>query len=317
MMNDDIRFYDFDFNLLYIMPTFADKIGYTAINATIEFTDFGSVEITFCDDELKQIIMNNRDKILVTWRDFQGYITSYMFTETTNKLFGKHLNGLIQRAVTPVITALSTEMPAGYILNTYVIANIPWLEAETGIEGKGELITYSTDKYLTADKVVQEINESAKAGYLIKADIANKTFTYYYLGRTENSLMLSVGNLNIYEPEITYQNTDMAFGGWYEKEDGDTKTWTYITSGNTKAGIYKIDTVLTAVTEDEAKKELAKKISDYELAVKTRSLLHGEDYNIGDIVRVQIDGVTEKKLVSGVNMWNEQSYGEEPILTEI
>ena len=45
--------------------------------------------------------------------------------------------------------------------------------------------------------------------------------------------------------------------------------------------------------------------------------MHGVDYNIGDIIRIQIDGVTEKLLVSGVNMWNEKSYGEEPILTEI
>lgn len=74
---------------------------------------------------------------------------------------------------------------------------------------------------------------------------------------------------------------------------------------------------LSAETEEEAQKELNKCISDYEIAAKTKILEHGTDYNIGDIVRVQIDGVTEKRLVCGINMWNEQSYGEEPILTEV
>lgn len=316
-MNNDIRFYDFDFNLLYILPQSADKSGYTAVNATIEFSDFGNIEITFYDNELKSIIRNKRDKIIVIWRDFQGYITSYMFTETTNKLFGKHLNGLLKRVVIPTITASSSAKEAGYILNNSVLSEISWLNAETGIAGKGEKITYSTEKYMTADKAVKEINELSKSGYMIKADIKSKTFTYCFLPRADNSLMLSVSNLNIYEPELTYKNTDMAFGGWYEKKTDDTSTWTYITNDSTKTGIYKIDTVLSAETEEEAQKELNKCISDYEIAAKTKTLEHGTDYNIGDIVRVQIDGVTEKRLVSGINMWNEQSYGEEPILTEI
>lgn len=316
-MNNDIRFYDFDFNLLYILPQSADKSGYTAVNATIEFADSGNIEITFYDNELKSIVRNNRDKLLVVWRDFQGYITSYMFAETINKLFGKHLNGLLQRAVIPTITALSSEKEAGYILNNSVFPNMSWLTAETGIAGKGEKIIYSTDKYMRADKAVKEINAMAKSGYMIKADIRNKTFTYYFLDRTDNSLMLSVSNLNIYEPELTYKNTDVAFGGWYEKKTDDISTWTYITNDSTKTGIYKIDTVLSATTEEEARKELSKHVSDYEIATKTKTLEHGTDYNIGDVVRVQIDGVTEKRLISGVNMWNEQSYGEEPILTEI
>lgn len=317
MINNDIRFYDFDFNLLYILPPFADNSGYTAVNATIEFADFGNIEITFYDNELKSVIRDNRNKLLVVWRDFQGYITSYMFTETTNKVFGKHLNGLLQRAVIPIITALSSTKEAGYILNNFVLNNISWLNIETDIASKGEKITYSTDKYMTADKAVKEINELAKSGYMIKVDIKNKTFTYYFLSRADNSLMLSVSNLNIYEPELTYKNTDMAFGGWYEKKTDDTSTWTYISNDSTKTGIYKIDTVLSATTAEEAQKELNKCISNYEIAAKTKTLEHGADYNVGDIIRVQIDGVTEKRLISGVNMWNEQNYGEEPILTEL
>lgn len=313
-MDNDIKFYDFDFKLLYILPT--NK--YIAVNACVEFAGLGNIEITFFDEELKQIIRDNCNKILVIWKDFQGYITSYMFTETTNKIFGKHLNGLLQRAVIPtILNERENIQKTGNIIKYSVINNVPWLSAENEIETKGKEIIYDTAKYMSAYDVIQEINTKSNSGYLIKADTKNKTFTYYLLENSENSLMLSVSNLNIYEPEITYTNTDMAFGGWYEKKDDDISTWTYISADNTKTGLYKIDVVLSADTEEEAKKELSKHISDYKITAKTKALLHGSDYNIGDIVRVQINGVTEKRLISGVNMWNEQSYGEEPILTEI
>ena len=313
-MDNDIRFYDFDFNLLYILP----PSKYVAVNASIEFAEVGNIEITFFDNELRSIVRNNRDKMLVMWRDFQGFVTSYMFTGSTNKIFGKHLNGLLQRAVIPLITSKYIgSQKTGYIINKSVIQNISWLSAESGIENKGTQIAYDTEKYMTAYDVVQELNTQSKSGYRIRADTKNKTFTYYFLDRAENSLMLSEANLNIYEPELTYKNTDMAFGGWYEKKSDSSSTWTYISSDSTKTGIYKIDVVLSADTEAEAKKELAKHISDYEIATKTKTLFHGADYNIGDVVRVQIDGVTEKRLISGINMWNEQNYGEEPILTEL
>ncbi len=313
MRNNDIRFYDFQFNLLYILP----PSKYTAVNASIQFADTGTIEITFFDSDLKRIVVSHGDDLLMIWNDFQGYITSYMFTETVNKIFGKHLNGLLQRAVIPSFEETESRK-AGYILNQYVISQIPWLEPQAGLNNIGNAIdAYSVEKYSQADKIVQEITEQAKSGYLIKADIPNKKFIFNYLDRTENNLMLSVGNLNIYEPELKYQNADLAFGGWYEKKnDDDTTAWTYI-SNAAKTGVYKIDVVLSADNEPDAKKELNEHIAEYEINAKTKTLFHSVDYNIGDVIRIQIDGVTEKRLISGVNLWNEQSYGEEPTLTEI
>ena len=116
-MNDDIRFYDFDFNLLYILPPYSKDGGYTAVNASMQLAGSGSIEITFRDDELKQTVQANRDKIIVVWRDFQGYITGCMFTETTYKLFGKHLNGLLNRTVISTINSITTL--SGYMLKKH------------------------------------------------------------------------------------------------------------------------------------------------------------------------------------------------------
>lgn len=316
-MDDDIKFYTLDFELLYILPPYVDKSGYSAVNVTIEMNGVGKLEITFRDDELKAKIKKNRDNIMVVWRDFQGYVKSYMFTEETNKLFGEHLNGLLKRAVIPTVETYSYTYKAGYILYNNVLDSVSWLTRDENLSSCGENIKYSAEKYMTCDKVVQEINTAANGGYRIYADIPNEKYIYYYIERAENNLMLSVENLNIYEPEITYENADMATVGWYEYKLNDTTKWQSVTSDSSKTDIHKIETVLSTNDEDEAKKELSKRVSVFKLTAKTRSLMHGVDYNIGDIIRIQIDGVTEKLLVSGVNMWNEKSYGEEPILTEI
>ena len=80
----DIRFYDFNFNLLYILPSFAVDTGYIAVNAQQDLNSSGSLEILFADNELKEIIERHKDNILVVWKDFQGFLTSYRWDKDFN-----------------------------------------------------------------------------------------------------------------------------------------------------------------------------------------------------------------------------------------
>lgn len=316
-MDNDIRFYDFSFNLLYILPPFSPNGGYGAVNTSIELCGAGTLEVTFRDDELRKIVTENRDNIMVVWHGYAWYITGFMLTDTTYKLFGKHLNGLLGWCVTRPFTKKAIPQTAGYYIYSYVLPLIPWLDAADELYKVGNEIEYGLENYTSSEAVVKEICELAKCGYEITADFARKKFVFSLIERRENKLMLSVGNLNIYEPEVTYDSTAAAVGGWYKSNETDPEEWKYITSDSEKTGISRIDTVLSATSEDEAKKELAKCAAKYEIAAKTKSLIFGTDYHLGDIVRIQSDGVVEKKLISGVSLWNEQSYGEEPILCEI
>ena len=92
--------------------------------------------------------------------------------------------------------------------------------------------------------------------------------------------------------------------------------WTYLVADAQKTGINKIDAVLSAQDAQEAAEELAKKRAEYTLTAKTRGIKAGVDYKIGDVVRVQKGGHTVRKLVSGVDMWQEAELGEEPKLTD-
>lgn len=319
MINDDIYFYDFDFNLLHILPQHGGAVGYSSINATINLNNSGALELVFYDEDLKKIVEDNIDNIIVIWRDFQGFLTSYKFTEKENRLFGMHLNGLLHRIVIPPLSEITDT--AENIAKT-ALSEIEWIEFGE-LNGNTNSVTYETTKYLTADTFIQDLFALDNAGYRIKADIPNKKFIFEVIPHAENRLIISENNLNAYEFEVTYNNKELAFGGWYnEKQPDDAEgnkvesIWKYITPDDSKTGIYKIDTVLSAETQTEALNELAKLKSKYEISTKTRNIEHNVDYSLGDVVRVQKDSITSKRLVSGINMWKETSYGEEPILNE-
>ena len=316
----DIRFYDFEFNLLYILPQYSGDIGYVSVNTEQNLNDCGMFDVVFSDDSLKKVIEDNRDNVIVLWNGFQGVLTSFKW-DSKCRICGLHLNGLLKRAVIPGTEGEVTD-DAETLAHSAVSENIPWLYLGE-VKGLSEDVTYSTERYTAADAYIRELLKLDNAGYKITADFKNKKYIFEIIKPEQNPLMLSAANLNAQNMQVGYINTEAAIGGWYLKEQAEDAqgnkpdpVWTYITLDSTKQGIYKTDAVLTATTESRALNELKEKKADFEVTAETKDIHHGTDYNIGDIIRVQCGGVTSRKLVSGLSMWNENGYGEEPILTE-
>ena len=304
----DIRFYDLDFNLLHILPPHSNKIGYKAINAQQDFNGSGSFELLFWDSNLKELVKKYRDNMLIVWRDFQGLLTSYKFNDKENHLYGTHINGLLHRAIIPVRSEKTDTVEN---LTNLAVNNINWL-GFTEPQTMTNTVTYSTDKPTTADTYLQKLFEVGECGYELKADFINKRYKLGIITTRQNPLMLSAANLNAYEFETNYIGKEIAFGGWYKLND----VWTYISLDDTKSGIHKIDTVLGATTKAEALNELKQKKAEHKITMNTRRIEYGVDYSIGDVLRVQEDGVTQHKLINGIMRWDESGYGEKPILTD-
>ena len=88
------------------------------------------------------------------------------------------------------------------------------------------------------------------------------------------------------------------------------------------SGIFRWETVLSGESVVEAEICLNEKKEKGQISLKLRSLKLGKDYNIGDVVRIQITKgdwkVTEKKLISGVRILKKDGFSEEiPIFSEI
>ncbi len=306
----DIRFYDFSFNLLYILPSYSDESGYISVNAREDFSGSGAFELEFYDPRLKRIIEENRDRLIVSFNGFWGFLTSYRWDEKMT-VYGMHLNGLLHRAVLPKTDGEVTGGLSEII--TGLIENIDWLKVKEPLEECGS-VTYSRDDYSLADEYIEELLGILGVGYRIDADIKEKCFTFSLIVPSQRELIISSENKNAHDFQVSYINKKKANGGWYkDKESGE---WRYI-SLSEKAGIEKIDTLLSKTNENDAINELKNCTETFEILAEIYGLEYRRDYKIGDIVRVQNEELSVKKQILGVRMWDENGYAEEPILGEI
>ncbi len=120
-------------------------------------------------------------------------------------------------------------------------------------------------------------------------------------------------NKNAYELTISEDMLDVANAGYFG-EDG------YISG--TETGIYKWETILDGETESEAQIELEKKKKNSKITLKLKNLSFEKDYNLGDILRIQIIKgkvrTTVRRRISGVNIHTKNGYLIEcPIFEEI
>lgn len=314
-MAKDIKFYDMELNRLYILPPYiaGKNTGYISMNVKKEYNDVGSMELLYFDNELVKIVEKHNANIIVSWGDFQGIVSGYQNTDKQYKIYGTHLNGLLHRAVIPTLSETTKQAEA---LARDAISKIDWLEL--GVEvGLAQNVTYETKSYMTADEYISKLLDLVNGGYEIVADFISKTFTFNVLKPTETNFMLLENNLNAYNFEIVHNNKSLAYGGWYPQKDSDgNEIWSYITLDSTKLGVDKVDTVLSASTYAEAMAELKEYKAEHSIKADTRNIKFGVDYGLGSIIRLQMENKTEKKLVKAVSIWQENSYGEEPELTE-
>lgn len=323
----DIRFYDFDFNLLYIMPPFSKTIGYSSFNAKKEFNGPGSFEIVFLDDELKKLIEKNRDGLFVQCGKFQGYVTGYQWESNNCSIFGKHLNGLLSWRVVRSNTLTNHTVAEAFIeLITNSYSEIfQYVTADNEFTG---INTYTNDKYEQGDKVIEAFCKSYGAGYEIAADFKEKTLAIALKKPKEKILMLSENNLNAYDIVVSYDNKERITGGYYTEKYTATENvnnaivevervrYPYIGSENA-TGLKRRDIFFKAENESDAKVELTNKKVFNQYTFETKNIEYGVDYELGDIVRIQTGTETVKRKVTAVNLWNEKEYGEKPILSEV
>ena len=318
----DITFETLDFSDKIILPASSKNNGYISMNADIEFCGEGSFELVFRDDEVEGFIRKYReDGLLLTWGDFQGYFTDYQFKTGKKSVYGSHINSLLHKFVVIPQTIDGDIKEAVYsIISDYT----PFTPVENDIDFG--TTAYSTDKCLYADDFLIKLLENHNLGY--RLFIENKTIYFEFLKSSNNPLMLSEGNLNVYEFQEDYSNKNIVYGGWYFLKYNDTwmedtvtpvenPKWTHIELEN-KSGIFSRDVMLESNTPKGALAELETKTSMMsELICKTKNIKYKEDYNLGDIVRYYTNGITVNKKVTKISLWYEgSSYHEEPTLTE-
>ena len=312
----DIKFYDYNFNLVGILPQNSKINGYNALNFTIDFNDIGNFELEFVSDKIKSLVKTHKNNLFIVAGKFQGYLTGYLFKDTC-RLYGKHLNGLLHKAVIPIIAKQTNNVET--ITRKIIEENYSFLTLGE-VKGFDTKIEFETDKYIQGDNFFKDLLQRDNAGYNISIDFSSRKLVFEVLKLEESNLVLSEEKLNAYDFETNYDNKKLAYGGWYkEKQEEGEGIWKYISleENSGKYGLYKEDVVLTSNNKNEALAELKKKKAIFDIKAKTKKIKWGKDYQLGTILKIRYDNEILTKKVTSINVSYEAEEIETPTLTEV
>lgn len=157
----------------------------------------------------------------------------------------------------------------------------------------------------------------------LEDNLPENAFTYYQI--TSESYDYNdnpVYRFGLFCKKDWYLYSDDDSGKWKISETKpETAVWVHI-ENESVTGAAKWETVLSGTkTHDDAIKELQRNNACHETEAEVKDVIYGEDYSLGDIVRVQFEvgtfRKTEKKRVAAVNIYEDvDKAGVIPILSE-
>ena len=309
---DDLRFYDFNFNLLEI----ENKAIY--INWTIKYNGVGSFEAHFpLKSKILKTVLEN-DYLILMQGENQAIITGKQANEKL-VIYGRTLNWLLTKRVTPKfskITGTPEEIARNIVNDAFF--DVKNFKTEK-YENTFEKINFWRNVYNPTEKVVSECLDRIGGGHMIFADIKNKNWVYKMQMGKERPLIISSTNKNAYGETYTEDFQDHVNGGWYESYENDEEgngVWTYIESDTEP--IYKWIGVLGGQCESEAKDSLKTRAWEKEISLETKDVKYKKDYFLGDTVKLKVCFGNFKKTIAkkvkGVKIEYENGiYTENPM----
>ena len=344
----DIRVYDFEFNLLYIMTDVISS------EWRILYNGVGTYEGHFrVSDKVCEKIMKNTYVVIIQG-DLQAICVGKII-ERELIVCGRTLNWLLSRRVRPpfktsVIYGGEYVSPELVLIDTlkWGFTQPPLINADGSVTSGSIDPSRRIDNFVLPEPVgyenfqrhfwrtgandietiVSDLCQKMNRGHKIVFDIKNRQWKFEFIFPSENNkILISEQTKTAYDITYTEDFLNYASGGWYpyndpDNEDYDEDTnWHYMIADDTKQGIYLWDTAINGTGTSEAEKELQRKKLVKKIDAKIRKLNFSDDYNIGDSVTAYVKfGEFEKMnryIISGVNI--KYTSGEnyiQPVLEE-
>lgn len=309
----NLLFYDFEFNLL-LAETRVVKSKWT-----VYYNEIGSFEA--------HLPLTSEAVALVSERQYLVAVQNGMAAIVVGKelrdeliIYGRTCNWLLSKRIIPEFEAVSgtpPELAAGFVASAFADTDAFSVAEYRG----GEVIEFESGQaelsVIAADCLAQ-----GNFGHRVNFNTAEKLWTFEVLCGKENDLIMSEANRNAYDTVISSDILELATCGRYYLQTDDGLISTVLEGDIEKSGIYRWETELEGRSAGDAGVSLAKKTERNEITLKARNAVFGRDYDLGDILRVQvIKGacrVTVKKRVRGVQIRFEQgACGEQPIFEDV
>ena len=299
-----LLFYNFDFELIYAEP----KVK--SVSWALYYNGIGTFEAHFpLVSELTSITAENR-YIAVRDGEKTAIITGREVDEELI-LYGRTANWLLEKRIAPKTE--STSGQAG-IICTDIVANAfsDVTDFETATPPASDTITVERTAFSTVFNAVSGYLSEAGLGHKVDFDTENRKWRFSVIKGREIPLLVSETNKNAHETSVCGDILDLADCGYYG-ENG------YI--AGTNQGIYRWEALLTGNTETEAQEALKSKKERNEVLLKLKNIRFGQDYRLGDTLRIQINKgkwrTTMEKLINGVRIYTKNGITEEvPVFSE-
>lgn len=174
--------------------------------------------------------------------------------------------------------------------------------------------------------VIADLCALAGCAYKLRFDASQKCWRFSLYSGAQRDLVVSKSLKNAYDMSLTESLTETANGGYfeiYDSEETETKKYGYVSGSSETTGMLKWDRVLGSASGlSEARNILMKYGVSQKTECEILGAAVGEDYNIGDIVRVQIEigsfRTTLKKRVGGISIVSTSSQcSTNPVFTDV
>ncbi len=216
---EDLRFYDFEFNLLCIVPDVYDVCW------ELKFNGIGTFEAGIIpDEEITNAIMNN-EHIIVVQGNKQAIITEKFAENNKITIYGRTVNFMLsKRIVIPFdINKTYGETKGFKLIEKLVDQYFPEIEVEYDCEDE-EMEFYRLVMYELSE-VICDILDRMNGGHKLVYDIKRKKWVLMLYRRKENNLFLSEDNKNIYNSTYKESVLDYANCGVYVRYIRDCGDW--------------------------------------------------------------------------------------------
>ena len=308
----DIRFYDFDFNLVYIIR------DWISLNWELKYNGVGNFELQL--PPLSGIIqlLEEQEHLVAVQGDRQAIITGRRLEDDIT-IYGRTPNWLLtKRLVMPFEMGLKKDIEA--IIRSKMSEafdsddRVELGAAAGGFQVLEEFALKNPKDMLT---FVSENLESEGAGHRLIFEPLNHRWLFEIYRGGEKSIILSQANKNAHSPKYTRDILDVADGLCYkDKESGE-----YVTLPAVNKGILRWYSKGRSDNIEDARTELDSLKENSALTFETTDIKYGIDYSLGDIFPVETEfgghKVRKKSRVKSVRIWDEAlNRGESPEFEE-
>lgn len=226
---EDVRIYDFEFNLLYV------EHDILSCNWSFYENEIGNFEMHFHpESELTKIAFENRFLVAVQG-DKQAIITGRQLGRDAT-LYGRSCNWILTRFCVGEIFDSDALFDAGGILSKDAKAVCSYLVEHWMADVQNIIVLSKTDdgfddvflkeqQLTTVFHLVQDCMKQAQGGHKVHFNVAEKRWELCLTKGQELPIVLSEDNLNVYESEYTSDLQELFFGGYFEKTITDKGEW--------------------------------------------------------------------------------------------